>query len=245
MREKKYLLREWLFAAVMWAAFSFTLLWLHYKVYGRMLLTEDIRVFWWIIILAPACPLGRWLSQGSLPPEPPDRNSIAVRLYTLFWCLIPACCFYTLLTESYRLAVWLLAAWLVLFVPLHLRRQDKRPAAVGLLFLTGLLVTGAYLLAVQPVSVAQAERMVQQAGYTSLYRFELDRNWRSFETVLDNGETICCALPETTDDPLGYYGFRAYRDGERYCVVLSVARGQIETEQPQAGNTPAEIKETL
>ena len=123
MQEKKYPLREWLFAAVMWAAFSFMLLWLHYKVYGRMLLAGDIRVFWWIVILAPAYPLGRWLSQGSLPSEPPDRNSIAVRLCTLFWCLVPVCCFYTLLTEPYRLAVWLLAAWLVLFVPLHLRRR--------------------------------------------------------------------------------------------------------------------------
>ena len=104
MREKKYLLREWLFAAVMWAAFSFTLLWLHYKVYGRMLLTGDIRVFWWIIILAPACPLGRWLSQGSLPPEPPDRNSIAVRLYTLLFCAFPVFCAYSLLTEPYRLS---------------------------------------------------------------------------------------------------------------------------------------------
>lgn len=132
--------------------------------------------------------------------------------------------------------MWLLAAWLVLFVPLHLRRKDNRPAAVGLLFMTGLLVTGIYLLIVHPVSAAQAEDMVGQADYTGLYRFELDRNWRSFETVLDNGETVCCALPETTDDPLGYYGFRAYRDGERYCVVISVARGQIEVEQPQPFN---------
>ena len=236
MQEKKYPLREWLFAAVMWAAFSFMLLWLHYKVYGRMLLAGDIRVFWWIVILAPAYPLGRWLSQGSLPSEPPDRNSIAVRLCTLFWCLVPVCCFYTLLTEPYRLAVWLLAAWLVLFVPLHLRRKDNRPAAVGLLFMTGLLVTGIYLLIVHPVSAAQAEDMVRQAGYTGLYRFELDRNWRSFETVLDNGETVCCALPETTDDPLGYYGYCAVQDGDPYCIIVSAARGQIEVEQPQPFN---------
>ena len=220
----------------MWAAFSFMLLWLHYKVYGRMLLAWDIRVFWWIVILAPAYPLGRWLSQGSLPSEPPDRNSIAVRLCTLLFCAFPVFCAYSLLTEPYRLSGWMLAAWLVLFVPLHLRRKDNRPAAVGLLFLTGLLVTGIYLLIVHPVSAAQAEDMVRQAGYTGLYRFELDRNWRSFETVLDNGETVCCALPETTDDPLGYYGFCAYRDGERYCVVISVARGQIEVEQPQPFN---------
>ena len=147
------------------------------------------------------------------------------------------CCFYTLLTEPYRLAVWLLAAWLVLFVPLHLRRQDKRPAAVGLLFLTGLLVTGAYLLAVQPVSVAQAERMVQQAGYTGLYRFELDRNWRSFETVLDNGETICCALPETADDPLGYYGFRAYR--RRTLLRGNIGRARTNRNRTTAGGKHA------
>ena len=236
MQEKKYSLTEWLFAAVMWAAFSFTLLWLDYKVYDRMLLAGDIGAFWWIVILVPAYPLGRWLSQGNPPSEPPNRNSIAVRLYTLLFCAFPAFCAYSLLTEPYRLAGWLLAAWLVLILPLHLRRQDNRPAAVGLLFLTGLLVTGIYLLIVHPVSAAQAEDMVGQAGYTGLYRFELDRNWRSFETVLDNGETVCCALPETTDDPLGYYGFCAYRDGERYCVVISVARGQIEVEQPQPFN---------
>ena len=172
MQEKKYPLQEWLFAVVMWAVFSFVLLWLHYKVYGKMLLAGDRIAFWGIVILTPAYPLGRWLSQSSLSPEPPDRNSIAVRLYTLFWCLIPVCCFYTLLTEPYRLAVWLLGAWLVLFVLLHRHRQDTRPAAVGLLFLTGLLVTGAYLLAVQPVSAAQAEDMVGQAGYTNLYPFD-------------------------------------------------------------------------
>lgn len=237
MQEKKYPLREWLFAAVMWAAFSFTLLWLHYKVYGRMLLAGDIRVFWWIVILAPAYPLGRWLSQGSLPSEPPDRNSIAVRLCTLFWCLVPVCCFYTLLTEPYRLAVWLLAAWLVLFVPLHLRRKDNRPTAVGLLFLTGLLVAGIYLLLVQPVSAAQAEDMVGQAGYTDLYPFDAnafrDSVW--FEYALDNGDIIGCTMPEQRD-PLGYYGYCAVQDGDPYCIIVSAARGQIEVEQPQPFN---------
>lgn len=237
MQEKKYPLREWLFAAVMWAAFSFMLLWLHYKVYGRMLLAGDIRVFWWIVILAPAYPLGRWLSQGSLPSEPPDRNSIAVRLCTLFWCLVPVCCFYTLLTEPYRLAVWLLAAWLVLFVPLHLRRKDKRPAAVGLLFMTGLLVAGIYLLIVHPVSAAQAEDMVGQAGYTDLYPFDAnafrDAVW--FEYALDNGDIIGCTMPERRD-PLGYYGYCAVQDGDPYCIIVSAARGQIEVEQPQPFN---------
>ena len=234
MQEKKYPLQEWLFAAVMWAVFSFVLLWLHYKVYDRILLAGDRIAFWGIVILVPVYLLGRWLSQSSLSPEPPDRNSIAVRLYTLFWCLVPVCCFYTLLTEPYRLAVWLLGAWLVLFVLLHRHRQDTRPAAVGLLFLTGLLVTGAYLLAVQPVSAAQAEDMVGQASYTNLYPFDANefQNTVWFECALDNGETIGCTMPPQAD-PLGYYGFRAVQDGDPYCVIVSAARGQIEVEQPQ------------
>ena len=234
MQEKKYSLTEWLFAALMWAAFSFTLLWLDYKVYDRMLLAGDIGAFWWIVILVPAYPLGRWLSQGNPPSEPPNRNSIAVRLYTLLFCAFPAFCAYSLLTEPYRLAGWLLAAWLVLILPLHLRRQDNRPAAVGLLFLTGLLVTGVYLLIIHPVSVTQTEDMVGQAGYADLYPFDAnafqDAVW--FEHTLDNGDIIGCAMPETRD-PLGYYGYRAVRGGDLYCVIVSAARGQIEVEQPQ------------
>ena len=61
--------------------------------------------------------------------------------------------------------------------------------AVGLLFMTGLLVTGIYLLIVHPVSAAQAEDMVGQAGYTDLYPFDAnafrDSVW--FEYALDNG----------------------------------------------------------
>ena len=69
MQEKKYPLQEWLFAVVMWAVFSFVLLWLHYKVYGKMLLAGDRIAFWGIVILTPAYPLGRWLSQSSLSPS--------------------------------------------------------------------------------------------------------------------------------------------------------------------------------
>lgn len=69
MQEKKYPLREWLFAAVMWAAFSFMLLWLHYKVYGRMLLAGDIRVFWWIVILAPPTRLGAGFRRAAFLPS--------------------------------------------------------------------------------------------------------------------------------------------------------------------------------
>ena len=234
MKEKRYPCWEWIFAAAMWVAFCFPLLWMHYKAYDTLLLANDISAFWWITILVPAYPLSRWLLQGGTPHTPPDRNSIIVRLYTLFWCLIPASCFYALLTEPYRLAAWLLAAWIALFVPLYVCQRHQGPAAVGMLFLVGLAVTVGFLLIVQPVSAARAEQMVQKAGYTGLYRFDCMEFYQSvhFESTLANGEVIRCTMPAQRD-PIGYYGFYAVKDSESYCVVVSAARGQIEVEEPQ------------
>jgi len=51
--------------------------------------------------------------------------------------------------------------------------------------------------------------------------------------VINNDtEIIGCTMPEEKD-PLGWYGFRAFKDGERYCVVVSAARGQIEVQEKQ------------
>ena len=47
-----------------------------------------------------------------------------------------------------------------------------------------------------------------------------------------DGTGIGCTMPEEKD-PLGWYGFRAFKDGERYCVVVSAARGQIEVQEKQ------------
>ena len=54
----------------------------------------------------------------------------------------------------------------------------------------------------------------------------------TFWTTLPDDTGIGCTMPEEKE-PLGWYGFRAFKDGERYCVVVSAARGQIEVQEKQ------------
>lgn len=96
---------------------------------------------------------------------------------------------------------------------------------------TMLVTMGVFLLAVHPISTSNAEKLVEQAGYTDLYRFKMEFSG-TFWTTLPDGTGIGCTMPDEKD-PLGYYGFRAYKDSEKYCVIVSAARGQIEVQEKQ------------
>ena len=94
-----------------------------------------------------------------------------------------------------------------------------------------LITMGVFLLIVHPISTSNAEKLVEQAGYTDLYRFKMEFSG-TFWTTLPDGTGIGCTMPEEKD-PLGYYGFRAYKGNEKYCVIVSAARGQIEVQEKQ------------
>ena len=117
---------------------------------------------------------------------------------------------------------------------MELNHQEKNPTAYTVSMVSVMCIVGAFLLIVHPVSVQQAQHMVEQAGYTDLYRFQsVDWDAARFAQVINNDtEIIGCTMPEEKD-PLGWYGFRAFKDGERYCVVVSASRGQIEVQEKQ------------
>ena len=93
-----------------------------------------------------------------------------------------------------------------------------------------------FLLVVHPISsIAMHAKLVEQAGYTDLYRFQSMELYAAlFATTLpdDDTEIIGCTMPDEKD-PLGYYGFRAYKGNEKYCVIVSAARGTIEVQKKQ------------
>lgn len=117
---------------------------------------------------------------------------------------------------------------IALISKLHLKTVPAVPVTV---MVTMLVTMGVFLLAVRPISASNAEKLVKQAGYTDLYRFKIEFSG-TFWTTLPDDTGIGCTMPEEKD-PLGYYGFRAYRDSEKYCVVVSAARGQIEVQEKQ------------
>ena len=117
---------------------------------------------------------------------------------------------------------------IALISKLHLKTVPAVPVTV---MVTMLVTMGVFLLAVRPISASNAEKLVKQAGYTDLYRFKIEFSG-TFWTTLPDDTGIGCTMPEEKD-PLGYYGFRAYKDSEKYCVIVSAARGQIEVQEKQ------------
>ena len=124
----------------------------------------------------------------------------------------------------------------IVYIIFFLRKGDNgaEPWTATFMMLWMLLTLGAFLLIVHPITVSQARNLVEQAGYTDLYRFQsVDWDAARFAQVINNDtEIIGCTMPEEKE-PLGWYGFRAFKDGERYCVVVSAARGQIEVQEKQ------------
>ena len=156
---------------------------------------------------------------------------LRIRLYQLLWCTIAVSIPVILITEPYHFEYWFALTCIVviaLISKLHLKTVPAVPVTV---MVTMLVTMGVFLLAVRPISASNAEKLVKQAGYTDLYRFKIEFSG-TFWTTLPDDTGIGCTMPEEKD-PLGWYGFRAFKDGERYCVVVSAARGQIEVQEKQ------------
>ena len=179
---------------------------LHFIVYGGVLLkSPGYTGLFCAVWIAHAAGYS-----GTLEPKIRPHTAVRVRLWQLLYC--------------------------ILFGIFFLRKGDNgaEPWTATFMMLWMLLTLGAFLLIVHPITVSQARNLVEQAGYTDLYRFQsVDWDAIRFAQVINNDtEIIGCTMPEEKD-PLGWYGFRAFKDGERYCVVVSAARGQIEVQEKQ------------
>ena len=200
---------------------------LHFFVYGRMLLDNPVLVgATCAVFIASAA--GR-TGEEREPWFPP--NHIVTRLCQLIWCAALCTIPYVLYIEPYSLDNWIILPLWIAVTVMELNHQEKNPTAYTVSMVAVLCIAGAFLLIVHPTTVQQAQNMVEQAGYTDLYRFKVEFNGTFWDTLPD-GTGIGCTMPEEKD-PLGYYGFRACKGNEKYCVIVSAARGQIEVQEKQ------------
>ena len=200
---------------------------LHFIVYGGVLLEKPllIGIICAVFIAAATGRIG-----GSREPWFPP-NHIVTRLCQLIWCAALGTIPYVLCIDPYSLDNWIVFLLWIAVTVIELVHREDNSAAYSIAMVLALCVTGAFLLVVHPITVSQARNLVEQAGYTDLYRFKVEFNGTFWDTLPD-GTDFGCTMPEEKD-PLGWYGFRAFKDGERYCVVVSAARGQIEVQEKQ------------
>ena len=206
------------------------LFYLHFFVYGGLLFNN-------LLLVGATCAAAAAAATGRIggsrePWFPP--NHIVTRLCQLIWCAALGTIPYVLCIDPYSLDNWIVFLLWIAVTVIELVHREDNSAAYSIAMVLALCVTGAFLLIVHPITVSQARNLVEQAGYTDLYRFQsVDWDATRFAQVINNDtEIIGCTMPEEKD-PLGWYGFRAFKDGERYCVVVSAARGQIEVQEKQ------------
>lgn len=205
---------------------------LHFIVYGGVLLkSPGYTGLFCAVWIAHAAGYS-----GTLEPKIRLHTAVRVRLWQLLYCILFGSVLFVTIEEPYDVLCWFCVVYGVVCVIFFLRKGDNgaEPWTATFMMLWMLLTLGAFLLIVHPITVSQARNLVEQAGYTDLYRFQsVDWDAIRFAQVINNDtEIIGCTMPEEKD-PLGWYGFRAFKAGERYCVVVSAARGQIEVQEKQ------------
>ena len=138
------------------------LFYLHFIVYGGVLLEKPllIGIICAVFIAAATGRIG-----GSREPWFPP-NHIVTRLCQLIWCAALGTIPYVLCIDPYSLDIAVTVIELV-------HREDNS-AAYSIAMVLALCVTGAFLLVVHPITVSQAQSIVEQAGYTDCVYYKVD-----------------------------------------------------------------------
>ncbi len=123
-----------------------------------------------------------------------------VRLWQLLYCILFGSVLFVTIVEPYDVLCWFCVVYGVVCVIFFLRKGDNgaEPWTATFMMLWMLLTLGAFLLIVHPITVSQARNLVEQAGYTDLYRFQsVDWDAIRFAQVINNDtEIIGCTMPE-------------------------------------------------
>ena len=109
---------------------------------------------------------------------------LRIRLYQLLWCTIAVSIPVILITEPYHFEYWFALTCIVviaLISKLHLKTVPAVPVTV---MVTMLVTMGVFLLVVHPISTSNAEKLVEQAGYTDLYRFKMEFSGTFWTTLI-------------------------------------------------------------
>ena len=201
---------------------------LHFFVYGRMLLDNPVSVgaVCFIFIASAA---GRTVEERE-PWFPP--NHIVTRLCQLIWCAGLSTMLYALCIAPYSLDSWMFFPLWIAFTIIELVRREKNPAAYAVSMVLVLCITGAFLLIAHPITASQAQSIVEQAGYTDCVYYKVDPNNNTAYKDGPGSEALYFYASEPADKS-DYYAFSANKDGEKYGVLVSYFRGTIDEEQKQ------------
>ena len=201
---------------------------LHFFVYGRMLLDNPVLVgATCAVFIASAA--GR-TGEEREPWFPP--NHIVTRLCQLIFCGILCTIPYILFTEPYSLDNWIfLPLWATLSI-IELRYREQTSTAYAAAMAAVLCITGAFLLITHPITASQAQNIVEQAGYTNCVYYKVNPNNNTAYKDGRDSEALYFTAPEPADKS-DCYAFSANKDGEKYGVLVSYFRGTIDEEQKQ------------
>ena len=201
---------------------------LHFFVYGRMLLDNPVSVgaVCFIFIASAAGRTG----EEREPWFPP--NHIVTRLCQLIWCAGLSTMLYALCIAPYSLDSWMFFPLWIAFTIIELVRREKNPAAYAVSMVLVLCITGAFLLIAHPITASQAQSIVEQAGYTDCVYYKVDPNNNTAYKDGPGSEALYFYASEPADKS-DYYAFSAYKDGEKYGVLVSYFRGTIEVQEKQ------------
>ena len=193
---------------------------LHFFVYGRMLLDNPVLVgATCAVFIASAA--GR-TGEEREPWFPP--NHIVTRLCQLIWCaaLGTMCCVSTRIPSI---------TGLFAVTVIELVHREDNSAAYSIAMVLALCVTGAFLLVVHPITVSQAQSIVEQAGYTDCVYYKVDADGNlAYEDGRPDGAIIYVPSPESAERS-EYYAFSAVKGKEEYGILISRFRGTIDIEQ--------------
>lgn len=207
------------------------LFYLHFAVYGGMLLESPSIVGVWSV-----CWLLNAAGLSDFPLESGFHfgNGIGWRLLQLLCCVLICSLPYMLMDEPYTADIWIEIAWILAFILLYRFKKFGEPQAYTVLSVMALAAVALFVLIMHPLTALNAQQLTEQAGYTELSRFDVKDDDSVQTTFLndDDSTAVTYTLPDDRD-PMGYYGFRAYRDSEKYCVIVSAAHGQIEVQEKQ------------
>ena len=200
---------------------------LHFFVYGRMLLDNPVLVgATCAVFIASAA--GR-TGEEREPWFPP--NHIVTRLCQLIWCAALGTIPYVLCIDPYSLDNWIVFLLWIAVTVIELVHREDNPAAYSIATVLALCVTGAFLLVVHPITVSQAQSIVEQAGYTDCVYYKVDADGNlAHEDGRPDGAIIYVPSPESAERS-EYYAFSAVKGKEKYGILISRFRGTIDVEQ--------------
>ena len=200
---------------------------LHFFVYGRMLLDNPV-------LVGATCAVFIASAAGRTGEEREpwfSPNHIVTRLCQLIWCAALGTIPYVLCIDPYSLDNWIVFLLWIAVTVIELVHREDNSAAYSIAMVLALCVTGAFLLLVHPITVSQAQSIVEQAGYTDCVYYKVDADGNlAHEDGRPDGAIIYVPSPESAERS-EYYAFSAVKGKEEYGILISRFRGTIDVEQ--------------